>query len=150
MERIRLQNITNPKEANIFLKDIFIPKFNERFSVIPAKVGDSHRELTKQDTQNLNRIFSVQSLRTINQDFTIQFKTKWYQLKEIQPTTVRPKEHVIIEEWIDGTLHFNLRGYDLPHFPLPERPLKMKTNPTILTTHKLNWKAPVNRLWELS
>lgn len=150
VKEMRLQNITKPEEANIFLKEIFIPKFNERFSVIPAKEGDAHRERTKQDTQNLNRIFSVQSLRTINQDFTIQFKTKWYQLKEIQPTTVRPKEHVIIEEWIDGTLHFNLRGYDLPSFPLPERPLKMKTNPVILTNHKLNWKAPPNRLWKLS
>ncbi|PIZ62445.1 hypothetical protein COY16_04335 [Candidatus Roizmanbacteria bacterium CG_4_10_14_0_2_um_filter_39_13] len=150
IKEMRLVNIKTPDEANTFLQEVFIPKFNERFTVIPAKEGDAHRELTKQDIQNLNRIFSVQSERAINNDFTVQFKTKWYQLKEIQPTTVRPKEHLTVEEWIDGTLHFNLREYDLSVFPLPERPQKMKTYPVILTSHKLNWNAPANHPWNTS
>lgn len=147
VKEMRLVGITTPEEANIFLQETFIPKFNERFAVKPTKEGDVHRALTKQDAQHLNRIFSIQSERTINQDFTIQFKTKWYQLKEIQPTTVRPKERIVVEEWIDGTLHFNLREYDLLFFPLPERPQKMKTYPVILTSHKLNWNAPANHPW---
>lgn len=150
VKEMRLVNITTPEEANIFLREVFIPKFNRQFEVTPAKEGDVHRLLTIQDTTNLNRIFSVQSIRTINQDFTIQFQSKWYQLKEIQPTTIHPKEKVTVEEWLDGTIHFCFKNYDLPYFPLPERPLKMKTNPIILTNHKLNWNAPLNRLWEIS
>jgi len=147
VKEMRLQNITNPKQANIFLRDIFIPKFNERFSVIPTKEGDVHRLLTQQDKQNINHIFSIQSTRVINGDFTIQFKNNWYQLKEIQPTTVRAKEQVSVEEWLDGTTHFVLRGFDLSYLPLPERPPRVKKPPAILTTHKLNWKPPLNHPW---
>jgi len=147
VKEMRLANIKTPDEANVFLNNIFIPKFNERFSVIPTKEGCVHKTLTQQDTQNIDHIFSIQSKRTINNDFTIQFNNKWYQLQEIQPTTVRAREQVTVEEWLDGTTHFMLRGHDLPYLPLPERPERVKKPPVILTTHKLNWKPPHNHSW---
>lgn len=147
VKEMRLANINNPQDGNHFLKEIFIPKFNKQFSVIAQREGDVHRELTDNDKQNLNRIFSTQSKRKTNNDFTIQFKNNWYQLKEIQPTTVRPKETVTVEEWLDNTLHFNLRSHDLNYLKLPNKPIKMKSNPVILTTHHLNWKPPANHPW---
>lgn len=147
VKEMRLQNITTPEEANIFLNKVFIPKFNEKFSVIPTKEGDVHKVMTPQDKQNIDHIFSIQSTRVINGDFTIQFKNSWYQLKEIQPTTVRAKEQVTVEKWLDGTVHFNLRTFDLSYLLLPERPPRTKLLPVVLTTHKLNWKPPLNHPW---
>jgi len=112
-----------------------------------TKNGDVHKTLTQQDKQNIDHIFSIQSTRVINGDFTIQFKNNWYQLKEIQPTTVRAKEQVTVEEWLDKTIHFTLRGFDLSYLVLPERPARTKKPPAILTTHKLNWKPPLNHPW---
>ena len=103
--------------------------------------------MTPQDKQNIDHIFSIQSTRVINGDFTIQFKNSWYQLKEIQPTTVRAKEQVTVEKWLDGTAHFNLRTFDLSYLLLPERPPRTKLLPVVLTTHKLNWKPPLNHPW---
>ena len=103
--------------------------------------------MTPQDKQNIDHIFSIQSTRVINGDFTIQFKNSWYQLKEIQPTTVRAQEQVTVEEWLDGTIHFILREHDLSYTPLPERPIRVKRPPAILTTHKLNWEPPLNHPW---
>jgi len=37
VKEMRLANINTPKEGNRFLKEVFIPKFNEKFSVEPAK-----------------------------------------------------------------------------------------------------------------
>lgn len=147
VKEMRLANITTPEEANIFLTEVFIPKFNKKFEVTPAKDGDAHQPLTTQDRKDINRIFSVQSTRTVNQDFTIQFQTKWYQLKEIQPTTIRPKQKVTVEQWFDGTIHFSCKGNDLSYLSLPARPPKQKTNPAILTTHKLNWKPDKHHPW---
>lgn len=147
VKEMRLAHINTPDEGNRFLKEVFIPKFNEQFAVPAQKQGDVHRPLTKLDKQNLNRIFSIQSQRIVNKDFTVQFKNVWYQLLELQPTTVRPKETVLVEEWIEGTIHLSLRGYYLNYTILPERPRKQKTNPTIITTHKLNWKPPPNHPW---
>lgn len=147
VKEMRLANINTPEEGNRFLKDIFIPKFNEQFAVAPQKEGNVHRPLTKLDKQHLNRIFSIQSTRKVNNDFTVQFKNVWYQLLELQPTTVRPKETILVEEWLDGTIHISLRDYYLNYTILPQRPKKQKTNPTILTSHKLIWKPPVNHPW---
>lgn len=147
IKEMRLAGINNPEDANKFLKEVFIPKYNQKFSVIPQRSGNVHRPLTEIDKKNINRIFSVQSNRKVNNDFTVQFKNNWYQLKEIQPTTVRPRETVVMEEWLDGSLKISLKGYSLDYFQLPDRPKRMKTNPVILTTHKLNWIPPKDHPW---
>lgn len=147
VKEMRLENINTPEDGNKFLEEIFIPKFNGRFSVISAKEGNVHRKLREQDGKNLNRIFSIQSKRVIQNDFTIQFKNKWYQLAELQPTTVRPREIVIVEEWLSQAIHFTIRGNYLNYLILPERPSSTKRQPSILTTHRLNWKPAADHPW---
>ena len=147
IKEMRLAAISDPEAGNKFLKEIFIPAFNKKFGVTPAKEGDLHEPLSKANKKNLNRIFSIQSIRIINNDFTIQFKNTWYQLEEIQPVTLRAKEKVLIEEWLDGTIHLSKQGKYLKDIVLPERPKKQKTNPIILTTHKLNYKPAQDHPW---
>lgn len=147
VKEMRLANINTPIQANIFLENVFLPAFNNKFSVVPAKGGDVHRPLSETDKNNLTNIFSIKSTRRINHDFTIQFKNTWYQLAEIQPTTVRPKEIVVVEEWLDGTVHFNLQKLYLNYTVLQERPKKVNKQPIILTRHKLNWKPSTNHPW---
>lgn len=149
VKELRLANITTPREANRFLQDVFIPKYNERFAVIAAKEGDVHTPLQKEEKDNLNHIFSLHERRKINNDFTIQFKNTWYQLQEIQPTTVRARMTVSMETWLDGTIHIMLNQHELTYVILPEKPQKQSSikQPTILTTHKLNYKPPANHPW---
>lgn len=147
VKEMRLNNINTPEQGNRFLEEVFLPKFNSKFAVVPTKEGNVHRKLSEDDKKHLHRTFSIQSTRRINNDFTIQFKNHWYQLTEIQPTTIRAKDTVIVEEWLDGTIHFNLRRFYLIYTILPERPKRMKRNPTILTTHKLNWTPSANHPW---
>jgi len=147
VKELRLANINTPDEGNRFLQEEFIPKFNNTFTVIPARPGNVHRPLATIDTKNLNRIFSIQSTRTVNNDFTIQFKNNWYQLAEVQPVTVRAKEKVLVEEWLDGTVHFCTREKYLVYILLPGKPKMVKKPPLILTTHPLNWKPLPNHPW---
>jgi hypothetical protein len=147
VKELRLAQINTPQEGNKFLEKIFIPKFNKKFAVVPGKTGDVHRALLKPDKKNLTRIFALQETRVIHNDFTIQFKNNWYQLAEIQPTTVRAKEHVLVEIWLDSTIHFSLREHYLSFIVLPEKPKREKQNPTIITTHKLNHKPSPNHPW---
>lgn len=147
VKEMRLVEIKTPEDGNRFLKDKFIPKFNEKFSVEPAKEGDVHKPLLKEEKRGLNHIFSIHETRRINLDFTVQFKNTWYQLAEIQPTTVRAREKVLVETWLDGTMHFSLREHYLNVIALPKRPKREKVNPIILTTHKLNHKPSPDHSW---
>lgn len=117
-------------------------------TVPPQKEGDVHRSLSKIDKKNINRIFSVQSKRRINNDFTIRFRNNWYQLTELQPITIRARDKILAEEWLNQTIHFSLKEKYLNFIVLPERLKKAKSNPTILTSHKLNWKPPANHPWK--
>lgn len=146
VKELRLNNISSVTEANLFLEE-FIPKFNSRFSVTPAKDGDVHRKLTQGEKKQLKSIFSIKSSRRINSDFTIQFKNYFYQLEELQPATVRPKDQVVVEEYLDGTIHFKFREQYLRCFILPEKPKKALKQPVILTNHPLNWKPAATHPW---
>ena len=147
VKEMRLAQINTIEKANIFLKDIFIPWYNRRYAVEPRSNNNCHRKLDTSTSRRLNSIFAKQYHRGINNDFTVQFKNRWYQLAEIQPTTVRAQETVLIEEWLDHSVHVNLRGQYLSYVVLPTRPEKIKTPPTLLTTHRLNWKPSMNHPW---
>lgn len=147
VREMRLEKINTPYDGNKFLTDLYVQKFNTKFSVTPEKEGDLHRLLSETDRRNLNRIFSIQSTRRINNDFTIQFKNNWYQLLEVQPTTVRARDIILVEEWLDQTLHFSIKGYYLAYVVLPQKPIQKKRQPAILTTHRLNWKPPADHPW---
>jgi len=148
VKEMRLAGINTPEEGNRFLKEVFIPKFNKKFAVSAEKEGDVHRALQKEEQANLNHIFAIHDTRRVNNDFTIQFKNKWYQLTEIQPTTVRPHEVVLMEIWLDQSVHIILKSKGLAYILLPEKPKKQSMKqPVALTKHKLNYKPPPNHPW---
>ena len=149
VKELRLAGINTIKDSNRFLKEVFISKFNAKFSVIPQKQGNVHRQLTTKEKRQLKSIFSVKSTRTVNRDFTIQFKNHFYQLEEIQPTTIRPKEKVLVEEWLNKTIHFKFKDKYLKVFILPEKPKRALRQPAILTNHPLNWKPAPDHPWRL-
>jgi len=119
----------------------------KNFLLSQRKKGDIHKPLLKKENRNINDIFSIYETRRINLDFTVQFKNIWYQLTEVQPVTVRAKEKVVVETWLDGTIHFKLKEHVLNFTILPERPKREKVNPIILTTHKLNYKPSADHSW---
>ncbi|MCJ7804716.1 ISNCY family transposase [Patescibacteria group bacterium] len=101
-KELRLKGISAIKEANAFLQEEFLPKFNQRFQKQAKKKADFHQPLTVKD--NLAKSFSIKSERLINNDFTISFKNHWYQLEARQPKLILPRSKVIIEERLDDNL----------------------------------------------
>ena len=124
-----------------------LAKFNTKFSVLPQKKRDLHRALTEIDKENLDKIFSEQNTRIVNNDFTIKLKGKWYQLAERQPTLVLRKDKVLIEERIDSSIFISLRNKYLDYTVLPERPKKMNMKVLALTKKKSSWKPPADHPW---
>lgn len=125
VKEMRLQNISSVEEANLFLKETFIPWFNERFSVEAVSPSDLHQTLSKKEKNNLSSIFSRQETRIVQNDFTFSFKNEWYQLTNIQPVTICKKDEIIVEEHLDHTIHIKLRGKGLNYLLLPQRPKKV-------------------------
>ncbi len=148
VREMRLAGIKTPEEGNRFVKEIFIPKFNAKFSVVPAKRGNVHRKLTEFEKKQLDKIFSRQEAKIVHNDFTVSYKGEWFQLLEKQPVLVRKKEKILVEERITGDIFFSLREKYLNYTILPERPKKvLEVKIPALTSSKSNWKPPANHPW---
>jgi hypothetical protein len=104
--------------------------------------------VSKQIKEKLTQIFSIQNSRMVQNDYTIMFKTNYYQLDEVQPTTVYKKDKIVVEEHLGGSIKLRLRDKYLNFHELPHRPKKVIDLPLpAITTHKSAWKPPANHPW---
>ena len=151
IKEMRLKNISDINTANRFLTEEFITWFNQRYGMESASKANLHRQLTQAEKKQLSSILSRQSERTVQNDFTIRFNNQWYQLAKEQPATVRPKEKILLEERIDGSLQIRLRGKYLNYQVLPARPERQIKQPwAIAATQKKErkyWKPPKDHPW---
>ena len=154
VKEMRLAGIDTIADANRFLADVFIPWFNKRFFVEPASTENLHQQLMHKERATLDSIFSRHDQRTVQNDFTIAHHTHWYQLTEKQPVIVRKKERITVEEWLDHSIHFRLRGKELVYATLPARPKQTKKLvPWVLTTTPATpvasrpWKPAFDHPW---
>ncbi len=132
VKEMRLLSISNPEEANKYLKEVFLPKFNKQFGVVPTKEGNVHKQLSVSEKENILALFSIQKTRVVSNDFCIQYENRWIQLEREQTTMVCRKDTIVIENRIDGTLHLKLREKYLNFKILTERPQKLREKITAL------------------
>lgn len=149
VKEMRLAHINTIAEANKYLKEVFIPKFNAQFGVVAKKKNDLHRKLNGKQKSELTKILSIQSERSVNNDYTVRFKNNYYQLEEIQPATVCKRDKVTIEECLNGELKIAIRDKYLNYFRLPARPKKeIEVKLIALTKNKPSgWIPPANHPW---
>jgi hypothetical protein len=149
VKELRLANISTIAEANVFLKEIFLPQYSLKYSVEARSKANLHQPLTKQEQESLQSTFSRRNTRVIRNDFTISFNKQWFQLSKNQPATIRKKDKVIVEEWLDGSVHFRLRGKDLNFELLPERPAKKaQIIPWVIPANKKStYIPPIDHPW---
>lgn len=146
VKELRLAGIKDRDRANEFLAETYLPEHNGRFSVAPRSVGDAHRPLTEELRGRLPSIFSVQSDRRVNNDYTIRFKGRWYQMKATKGMAVYKGDTVTVEERLDGSTHIRLRNTYLTYEVLPERPRPSKTTPVALVKQSTAHIPPLSPL----
>lgn len=150
IKELRLNDISNTEEANKFLKETFLSKLNDKFAVEPRSKANLHKKLNQKEKNNLDGIFSKQYPRVVRNDFTISYKNNWYQLDKQQPATIQKKDIITIEERMDGTIKFRLRGKHLNYKILPERPKKIDKAIWVIPANKKRtpYKPKANHPWK--
>lgn len=147
VKEMRLADMRTRGEANLYVYEKYIPDHNRRFSVAAKNLTDVHRPLTDDMRNKLSSIFSVQSRRKVNNDYTIQFKTCWFQLEDTQETSVYKRDEVIVEEWLDGTIHIRLKKTYLKYRILPARPKPTYVPVVAITSKKPTHKPAKDHPW---
>jgi hypothetical protein len=110
VKELRLANISTVAEANKFIQDIFLPEFNKKFSRRTDRTKDIHRLV---DGFDLDRIFSIQQERVVQNDFTVLYERRVLQIERENYAIVRPKNKIMVHENLNGSLELFLRGIKL-------------------------------------
>lgn len=104
IKEMRLAGIKTQEGANQFLEG-YLPEHNRRFSVPAVKGGDLHRKAPGKE--ELRKILCLRAERTLRNDATIRYRNKFYQLQDVPRRRVKT---VLVEEWLDGSLHIKNDG----------------------------------------
>ena len=128
VKEMRIEDISGVKEANIFLKELFIPMFNKRFGKEARVKGNLHRLPSKTELQDiLPYIFCRLKSRVIQNDFTISYDNRWIQILPTKRLAVRPKERIEVHELPDESIHLFIRGKMVNYSIIP-KPQRLKKN----------------------
>ncbi len=110
VKEMREVNICDINDANKFLKEVFLPHFNAKFSIEARELSNLHISLSKDERRHLNQMFSKQSKRKLKNDFTIAFKNNNYQLyrnKHLRSVTLHKWDIITVEEHLDWKVYFS-------------------------------------------
>ena len=117
-KELRLRNISSKEEANKFLQEIYIHEHNAKFAIQAADATDVHRSIRD---INLSNILCIKEARTLQNDFTITYQKRIFQLQAQQKTIIRPKEIIIVNKHLDGSIRLSVRRVDLYFKEINER-----------------------------
>jgi transposase len=100
-QELRLRRITSPEAANAFLNQEYIQQFNSRFTVAASQSGTAFVPVANRD---LDRIFSIQHERIVNQDNTVRLANMVLQIEPTMWRSTLAGCRVTIQERMDKTL----------------------------------------------
>lgn len=127
-QELRLAGIRNPDQANAFLNAHYIPEFNKKFAVAPAQPGTAFVSTSRTD---LDRVFSIQHERTVDQDNTVRWANIPLQIQPQRWRSTLAGCRVVIYEHLDGTLTLGYGPHVVGRFtprgePMPEPTMQTK------------------------
>jgi transposase len=99
-QELRVRGITTVEEANRFLRESYIAELNRKFSVPAAQPESAFVPASGKD---LDRIFSVQQERVVNQDNTVRIANRTLQIERTKWRGTLAKCRVLVCEHLDGT-----------------------------------------------
>ena len=121
MKALRLKGISDLEGANAFLEEEFLTDMNEKFNVPPRQRSDLHRRVPRR--VKLERVLSFQEERVVQNDWTIRWRNRWFQLTEANRKLALVKRKLTVCEQLDGTILLLLGKRELAWEELPERPV---------------------------
>ena len=114
VKEMRLKGIKDKKEATRFFREEYIPYHNSRFAVTPKEKANLHRPLLP--TDDLNRIFTINSKRLVSKDLIVMYKNSRYQLlPETGYRYTLKHAAVTIEENRQGKISFVYKDKTIPY-----------------------------------
>ncbi len=117
VKEMRLAGVNTLEQANRFLVEVFLPFWEQRFTVAPRQPHDAHRRLERE--HRLEVILSVREPRTVAQDYTVRWDRQRWAIPRAAVRTGLRRARVEVERRLDGSHWLRFRGHYLPLVACP-------------------------------
>ena len=131
VKELRLQGVTTIAEANALLTGGFVDGLNARFAKPPRDPHDAHMPVPK--GVDLARVFCWEETRQVQNDWTIRYQNRFYQIARSNKQRPRPKHKVVVRTLLDGTMELEWRGRRLHYHEVPAAPVQTAAKQTKTT-----------------
>ena len=145
VKEMRLEGINTIEQANRFLEEVFLPKYNEKFNVIPKKEEDLHRPVP--ESIIFDEVLCFEESRQVQNDWTVSWRNRFFQLTKRNEALGLAKQKITVREKLDGTIQLVYKGHNLAYTELSERPEKMTVKVKQLARNRKPWKPEPNHPW---
>jgi len=152
IKEMRLKGIKDYESANRFLEEEFLPWYNSQYTL---SVENAYRELTK--NKDLDLIFTIRYQRKVNNDNTIRFKGKVYQLLPLNGIKSFSRKWVEVCEYEDGRFSILFEGKRLSYLETQDKDNLKGNDEGILhqreylpeenKTQNKRWRPPQDHPW---
>lgn len=114
VKEMRLEGISTKEEGTRYFRDVYIPKHNAKFAVPPKDPTNVHKVLLS--TDDLARIFTLQTKRIVSKTLVVQYKNTRYQLNTKGAYNyLLQKQPILVEENRQGVLVFRHKDKTIPY-----------------------------------
>jgi transposase len=107
LKELKLYKISSVQNANHYLHNKFLPRFNKKFSNPPKDPETAWRVLPK--GLNLDSVFSIKEQRTVRADNTISYKNRIFQILPNKYRISFAKAKVEVEKRLDDSIHIKYK-----------------------------------------
>lgn len=119
VKELRLNKCNTIVAGNELLAQGYGQQLSDKFAVAPRSAADYHRSAKGYD---LAAIFCIEEERTLSADWIVRFQNQYFQLTPPRNMLVG-RGPVLVQRYLDGSLHFRQAEQELAYTVLPARPL---------------------------
>jgi transposase len=153
VKKLRRKQIQSPEAANVYLRTEYLPEHNRRFARAAARPEDYHRRAPR--AAELDRIFRLESERTISEDWVVRYENRYFQLEPQSRHYAPARSKVRVYESRHGRITIEYRGRVLPgrEIPAPAQPRGLDAAPVRqpprvpIAYGKRKWTPPLDHPW---
>ena len=154
VKKLRRKQITSHEQANVYLERDYLPEHNRRFARAAARPENYHRRAPR--AAALDRIFRLESERTISDDWVVRYDNRFFQLQPQSAHYAPARSKVLVCEGRHGRMAIEYRGRALPwqEISAPARPRVLEAKPPVegvsaphLPRAQRKWVPAVDHPW---
>jgi hypothetical protein len=152
VKKLRRKEIASHAEANRYLESEYLVEHNGRFARVAARREDYHRRVPR--ASELDRIFRLESERTISDDWVVRYENRFFQLEPESRNYAPARGKVVVWEWPDGQVGIEYRGRAVrwreiaaPAKPREPQAAHRRSGTPTRTRAKGKWVPPADHPW---